>query len=46
MFSLLKQRLNEMKKIGKLGMKLEWINGLSESELEKHGIKHYSNFKA
>lgn len=46
MATLLKQRYDEMNKIGRLGMKMSWFNGLSETELEKVGIKHYSNFKA
>lgn len=46
MMVLLKQRYNEMSKINKLGMKMSWFEGLSEAELEKVGIKHYSNFKA
>jgi len=46
MMSLLKQRFGEMKKIEKLGFKMQWLKGLDESQLEKLGIKHYSNFKA
>jgi len=46
MIVLLQQRYAEMKKISKLGMTMSWFEGLSEAELEKVGIKHYSNFKA
>ncbi|CDW79738.1 transmembrane protein 56 [Stylonychia lemnae] len=46
MVTLLKQRINEVLKLNKLNMKMSWFEGLSETELEKVGIKHYSNFKA
>ncbi len=46
MLSLLTQRWTEMNKIIRLGFKMEWFNGLDEKQLEKLGIKHYSNFKA
>eukprot|EP00347_Sterkiella_histriomuscorum_P019634 403340875 len=46
MLTLLRQRYAELQKLNKLGMKMNWFVGLSETELEKVGIKHYSNFKA
>lgn len=46
MMKLLNQRWTEMNKIYKLGFKMEWFKSLDEKELEKLGIKHYSNFKA
>jgi hypothetical protein len=45
MMTLLKQRFNEFRKIERLGFKMQWFKGLDETELEKLGIKHYSNFK-
>lgn len=45
MMTLLKSRIQEYIKINKLGMKMGWIDGLSETELEKVGIKHFQNFK-
>eukprot|EP00347_Sterkiella_histriomuscorum_P009719 403340143 len=45
MMSLLRQRIGEINKLSKLGMKLQWFVGLSEAELEKVGIKHFNNFQ-
>ncbi len=46
MYTLVLNRMKELKKLKKVGAKLEWFGAVPQAVLDKAEIKMFDNFKA